>query len=938
MQFNIASLRHKVNELELFLSERRIDVLCLCEHSLRAEEILSTTIEGFSLASAFSRTIYARGGAAIYVAKDLEFKEIDSIIDLSVEKEAEFCCAYVRKFGLYIISIYRSPSGDLDRFCHLLEVALNRVGLSNRVVVAGDFNFHFNARPNVSDTLSDFLKTYGFCRTFFTQTRGGNCIDNVFVNFESISLAASSVDVCLSDHLAQVLSVLPINTMGNNNSAKGRMCRPITQRGKVSFFNQISSVCWRFVDDAGISVDDKFDKFIDVIRRQFNIAFPTKFCVVKNVDKKNGFQLDENLLNLREMMRLAGDLYRQHPSPSLLLQRNRLRYTYRSALKRARIAYNDGYINESVNKTSAMWKVIRGISNRNKHSSNDKVPIPPQTFNHYFANIALDLQKTLDARHLTDSYILDSYLGDAVAYDGCPFSFREVTFIEVREVIMGLKSTAGADIYDLNAGLIKQIREMILYPLTKLLNLAISSSIFPSALKKALVIPIYKNKGDRGDPGNYRPISLLPVISKIFERLISRQIYDFFECNNLFTTYQHGFRKGHNTVSAVYNFVSVILSAFEDKNYACAVFYDLTKAFDCVPHDLLLKKLKLYNFEDASVALIKSYLICRTQIVRVDGITSDDTLLSIGVPQGAILAPLLFLIYINDLPKNIVNTFCTCSLYADDTTVLNTASNLTELALGSGGMRSRVNDWFSMHRLIVNDSKQEQLIFSLKSDIDSDQNPVRFLGVYLSHDLSWRAHIDHLSGKLASSVYLLRNLSDRVSESVLRTSYFALCHSLLSYAILLWGHAADSKKVFALQRRAVRVVAGRRYREDCRSSFIDLRILTLPCIFILENLLFVRNNLTNYAPNNIYHSYDTRNSEALLIPFFRLKKCQNGPNFLAIKLFNRLPTFIQHLPLKQYKNVLRDALMGKAYYSIEEFLQSDDLLGVAAPATAQTSF
>ena len=183
--------------------------------------------------------------------------------------------------------------------------------------------------------------------------------------------------------------------------------------------------------------------------------------------------------------------------------------------------------------------------------------------------------------------------------------------------------------------------------------------------------------------------------------------------------------------------------------------------------------------------------------------------------------------------------------------------------------------------------------------------------------------MDSLSAKLSRNIYVLWSLAGCVSCGVLRTAYFALCHSLLSYGIMFWGQAADAHRVFALQRRAVRIIAGLSYREHCKESFRTLKILTFSSTFTLHSThsLHVKTNLHKYKTGSDFHVYDTRNRECLNIPYFRLTKCQNGPNFLAIKYFNALPVNVKNLPLPTFKKRIKDFLISEAFYSCEEFLK-----------------
>lgn len=234
----------------------------------------------------------------------------------------------------------------------------------------------------------------------------------------------------------------------------------------------------------------------------------------------------------------------------------------------------------------------------------------------------------------------------------------------------------------------------------------------------------------------------------------------------------------------------------------------------------------------------------------------------------------------------------------------------------------RAEFWFTLNKLHLNNEKTTKVVFSMRDTdaINGDVSKVRFLGAHLDSKLLWDAHIETLCGGLKSALFVLRNLASSVSQETLRTAYFGLFHCRLSYALLVWGHSSQSERVFRLQRRAVRLIAGLGYREECRGTFAQFRILTLPSVFILENLLYMKRNLSNYVANGDVHEHDTRRAGDFRSRYCRLKRTQNGPDFFAPMFFNRLPVAVRELPMKQFKTEVIGILLNKTFYSFNEFL------------------
>lgn len=906
------SIRNKVHQLEAALVENDIDVLCLSEHWLLEEEATSLSVDGYNIVSYTCRTNYKGGGTVILVKKSINSENVLNLNNFIVEGCIEVCAVFLKDFNMYVVCLYRSPSGRLATFLTALEGIICQIGHQKHIVLMGDFNVSFGIGSELGDADSleviGLLRCYGFIRLISEPTRGASCLDNAFVNFSIHNFSAQVVEYSISDHRGQLIG----SVISQQSRVEVFKCvhRPITQSGINEFFGIISNLTWDFIQNGEMSADNRFNAFLSILSDAFLHSFP-EVTFTKRSDQPNKVSwFSGDLGRMRETLMFVSEVCRKYDRENDWIYYKSLKRDYKHAIKEAKRVSNDRAINTSKNPTKSMWNIIN--AKRKNECKELKCSISPEEFNAFFTGIAEKLLKDLP---MSNCDPLIHLKGLNINCDN--FSFKEVSFNDVREIIDNLKTKKSCDIYGLSVQTILSIKNQIVIPLTKLINICISEHTFPSCLKKAVVTPVFK-KGDKNTVDNYRPISLLPIISKIFEKVISKQIINFFETNSLFSKCQFGFRQGKNTIHAVLELVQNIMDGYEERLYLSALFCDLSKAFDCMSHELLLQKLKYYKFDSNSIGLISSYLQDRWQVVKVNGQASTPESIKVGVPQGSVLGPVLFLIFINDLPfesqtKNFV-------LFADDTTVFTTGKSEADAHASLKEAKQQVESWFLSNGLLLNREKTQEMTFTLRNTVFSARtSPVKFLGVLLDETLKWDAHVESVCKRLGSSVFVLRNLCGCVSDATLRTAYFGIFHSVMAYGVLVWGGSAHSRRIFGFQRRAVRVLSGLGYREDCRGAFIRLGILTLPSLYILENLLYIKQHNNSLRHQDV-HQHNTRNCANFVPMYSRLERCRSRPEAIAVRLLNKLPVSIKEKPVNAFKCYVKKFLLQRAFYSVDEFL------------------
>ena len=417
--------------------------------------------------------------------------------------------------------------------------------------------------------------------------------------------------------------------------------------------------------------------------------------------------------------------------------------------------------------------------------------------------------------------------------------------------------------------------------MTYIINLTLKQGtcIFPDSLKIAKVIPIFK-QGPRSSCGNYRPISVLSALSKVFERCILNQLMFYCLTENILVSNQYGFRSGYNTTGCLVDLIDEITKALDDEKYAVSIFLDLSKAFDTVNHSILLSKLDLYGIRGDGNQWFRSYLSNRKQKVFVNGVESNFLLVNSGVPQGSILGPFLFLIYINDFEK--ATNYFSLRLFADDTSLTATGKDLDVLLQRINSELPAIHEWLCSNRLTLNLSKTKYLVFQPRQKINSNLYPplkladqyleqsyrVKYLGLIVDCFLSWHEHIYHISSKISKSVNIIAKLKPHVTSQSLISTYYALVYPYLTYGCVLWGnnYEAPLSQLVRLQNKVVRIINNVPLHDHITPHYVNLGLIKLPDIVKLYTCQLSYDHLINKESSNLnslvseQHNYATRSA------------------------------------------------------------------------------
>lgn len=505
------------------------------------------------------------------------------------------------------------------------------------------------------------------------------------------------------------------------------------------------------------------------------------------------------------------------------------------------------------------------------------------------------------------------------------FFFLPTDQLEIERVIWSIsdKNSSGED--DLSARVFMNLPGEALEVLALSINSSWSLGAFPDCLKTAMVLPLYKG-GEVTDPSNFRPISLLSTLSKIIEKLVKSRIFTFLNHHNILSSNQYGFQSLKSTNDAVFSLLNNVYKHLNAKEATAAVFCDLSKAFDCVDRRILLSKLEHYGFRGMALSWFSSYLSDRSQRVVVSGKHSRYMNIGRGVPQGSVLGPILFLLYINDL--NFIRTQGDIVQFADDTTILWHHQDPVQLRAIMSRELTLVMEWCASNKLVFNAAKTKVVSFrysmgelNLGNGVGV-QNPssCRFLGITVDRYLRFEEHINGLCRKLSSGCYAVRMARLSLGQITARSVYFAVVESHLRYGLPFWGLSSKFllNPVFLLQKRALRYIANVPLRQSCKPLFVTLRILTFSSLFVLETATLIHKNRVSFG---FYGGgYASRRADDIPLPIPSLESIKNSIYYECKKLYNHLPHELRKIQsLSHFKTKLKLILLDRPYYGLDEF-------------------
>ena len=926
IHMNCRSIHNKEEELNKIVEDLDPDIITLSETWLGDDAPTQTCVpEGYKIirkdrSDSFKQK-YGRnrgGGVAIIYKENIKIEKIK----YATEEVEEILWCHVKTRESFMLGVvyraeYTDVIDDQEKECKLEENIRKVRELSSKVLLMGDFNIDLlDSNSRNTELLKGIYETYGLKQHISKPTRINKStskptlIDHIWETEESNLIKTTGTFVALSDHFGQF--------------AKLNLHKPVEQKEKIRFrdfkkydVNAFNTELQRNIEASPIEeyleasdINSATETLIKIIQETVESHAPYVEKTINPSKKSIPWFTQE----LKDMIKSKNEYIQDLYSHGIQSYKQRIK-NISNKINQLKRNLKEKFITEKLDEAKydsrKCWKILNKVTNRTTRKEATEPEMMTQekanSHNRFFATIGIEIQRKLGLNvEPTPTDEADDHKED--------FNFAPETEDNIGKLIDNIKIDIATGEDGISSRIIKDIKNTITPILTKIINTGYNCRKFPDCMKNAVIKVIHKKESTE-EISNYRPISILPTLSKVFERAAVNQIVHYLESNHLLSHCQHAYRKSHSTVTCLYESVNYLYEMIDNKRWTAVASLDLSKAFDSISHTLLLNKLLNLGLSRSSTEWISSYLNSRTQVTKFKNFTSEKETILSGVPQGSILGPLLFLCFTNDLFQEFED--CKIISYADDTQIIVEAKKMEQLKQKIEKVITTAQKWYKNNSMKNNIGKTEVIVFSsnqkqnIKLSINvvdegeqviiKSKSSIKILGIILDSNLNWEKQVNAIK-KAFNVTRNIHRINHLLPEKQRIKLYHALISPQFSYADIIWGgcRQKDSRRLQSVQNFAAKSITGHRKYDSATNSLKQLNFLNLHQRRQVHENVFSHRGLLQQSSANINSQYmeytskaNTRHAEKkkLRLPKHKTAKFERSPLYRTISSWNAHPTF-----------------------------------------------